>query len=219
MPNKVKTFLWRASTDSVPTLQNLLKRKIVPLSTCNLCKSYEEITCHALWFCEKIQSVWSMSFCSLPSEFYRTHSFADLLKLFLSSSQNANLFANLFAMVCWTIWNKRNKAWVEEAVCPLNRLLEMTKQYLEEFHKVRIIPQKKVRTQRPSWKPLNRGNIKNNLGFRIQSLKVIPRLSSTHFDIEFFYILLLVTLLETFYLLLALFRAFLSLILIGKVMV
>ena len=219
MPNKVKTFLWRASTDLLPTLQNLLKRQIVPLSTCNLCKSYEETTCHALWLCEKIQSVWSMSFCSLHSKFYRTHSFADLLKLFLSSSQNANLFANLFAMVCWTIWNKRNKAWVEEAVCPLNRLLEMTKQYLEEFHKVRIIPQKKVRTQRPSWKPPNRGNIKNNLGFRIQSLKVIPRLSSTHFDIEFFCILLLVTLLETFYLLLALFRAFLSLILIVKVTV
>ena len=47
-------------------------------------------------------------------------------------------------------------------VCPLNKVAKMAKQSLEEYNKARPIPQKKVKAQRPSWKPSDRGNIKTN---------------------------------------------------------
>ena len=54
IPNKVKFFLWRACTDSFPTMLNLHKRRIVPSSVCCLCHAGEESVLHALWFCQDI---------------------------------------------------------------------------------------------------------------------------------------------------------------------
>lgn len=65
-------------------------------------------------------------------------------------------------MVCWTIWNRRIKAWAEEAVYPLDRLYEVAKQYLAKFRKAQPPPKQKIRAQRPRWKAPNQGNIKTN---------------------------------------------------------
>ena len=51
IPNKVKFFLWRACMDSIPTMLNLHKRRIVRSSVCFLCHAGEESVLHALWFC------------------------------------------------------------------------------------------------------------------------------------------------------------------------
>ena len=96
IPNKVKFFLWRAYTDSIPTVLNLCKRKIVPSSACNHCHVGEETVLHALWSCEAICSVWRSYFPAIPSEFNRASSFRDLLELVVGSSQNSEVFA----MVC-----------------------------------------------------------------------------------------------------------------------
>ena len=42
IPNTVKFFLWWAYTDSIPTMLNLCKRKMVPSSACNHCHVGEE---------------------------------------------------------------------------------------------------------------------------------------------------------------------------------
>ena len=97
VPKKVKSFLWRACTDSLPTLKNLLKRKVVSSSLCSLCQSETESILHALWNCEKIKSVWTWVFRDLPFEFFGLQNFADLLKCFNHSSFSSELFA----MICW----------------------------------------------------------------------------------------------------------------------
>ena len=48
IPNKVKFFLWQACTNSIPTMLNLHKRRIVPSSVCSLCHVGEESILHAL---------------------------------------------------------------------------------------------------------------------------------------------------------------------------
>ena len=58
IPNKVKFFLWRACTNSIPTMLNLYKRKIVPSSVCSHCHVGEESVLHALWSCEAICLMW-----------------------------------------------------------------------------------------------------------------------------------------------------------------
>ena len=102
IPNKVKIFLWRACTNSIPTMLNLCKRKIVPSSACNHCHVGEETVLHALWPCEAVCLVWCSYFLAIPSEFNRVSLFRDLLKLVICSSQNSEVFA----MVYWALWNR-----------------------------------------------------------------------------------------------------------------
>ena len=65
VPGKVKSLLWRACTDSLPTKSNLCKRKILGDPTCSLCLKEPETILHALWGCEKIQVVWPRGFAGL----------------------------------------------------------------------------------------------------------------------------------------------------------
>ena len=62
VPNKIKSFLWRACTDSLPTKCNLIKRKVLLEPTCSLCLKEPEFIPYALWDCEKIKPVWKKDF-------------------------------------------------------------------------------------------------------------------------------------------------------------
>ena len=55
MPNKIKTFVWRACTESFPTLVNLARRKVVLSNSCISCNREPEIVIHSLWGCEKVK--------------------------------------------------------------------------------------------------------------------------------------------------------------------
>ena len=55
VPKKVKTFAWRACTNSLPTMENLLKRKVVQSALCSKCRRKPENVVHALWGCEKVR--------------------------------------------------------------------------------------------------------------------------------------------------------------------
>ena len=144
--NKVKFFLWRACTDSIPTMFNLHKRRIVPSSVCCLCHAGKESVLHALWFCQDICLVWGSCFTSVPFEFSRASS----------------LNAEVFAMTCWSIWSCRNKLRVGEGVWPLNKIAGVARRHLQEFQQARRCPNKKVRAQRPWWKPSDAGLLKVN---------------------------------------------------------
>ena len=135
IPNKVKFFLWRAYTHSIPTMLNLCKRKIVPSSACNHCHVGEESVLHALWSCEAVCSVWCSCFPALPSEFTRVSSFRDLLELVVCSSLNSKVFA----MVCSALWNRRNKMWIGEVVWPLNQVVGIRGVICKSFSRFGIV--------------------------------------------------------------------------------
>lgn len=62
VPNKVKTFVWRACTESLPTLDNLAKRKVVPSNRHTSCNREPETVVHALWGCENVKEAWGTNF-------------------------------------------------------------------------------------------------------------------------------------------------------------
>ena len=62
--------------------------------------------------------MWCSYFPALPSEFTRVSLFRDLLELVVCSSLNSEVFA----MVCWALWNCRNKIRIGEVVWPLNQV-------------------------------------------------------------------------------------------------
>ena len=55
VPNKIKTFVWRACIESFPTLVNLARRKVVLSNSCISCNREPEIVIHSLWGCEKVK--------------------------------------------------------------------------------------------------------------------------------------------------------------------
>ena len=91
-------------------------------------------------------------------DFSKVSSFWDLLELVFCSSLNAEVFV----MTCWSIWSRRNKLRVGEGVWPLNKIAGVARCHLQEFQQVRRCPSKKVRAQRPRWKPHDASLVKVN---------------------------------------------------------
>ncbi|KAL4620439.1 hypothetical protein ACB092_06G154000 [Castanea dentata] len=58
VPSKVKNLIWRASKNSLPTKQNLVRRKILSKDYCDHCKMQHKDTFHALYLCPKLEEVW-----------------------------------------------------------------------------------------------------------------------------------------------------------------
>ena len=53
-PNKVKTFMWRACSDSLPTLKKLVQKTITSSPLCASCLQAPEDVLHALWGCTNL---------------------------------------------------------------------------------------------------------------------------------------------------------------------
>lgn len=109
VPSKVKIFLWKACTDSLPTAEGLLVRNIVQHSGCSRCKLHSESVNHALLTCFEAKKVWKKLtyFEKLPPiEGLPFMDFLIKLKDILTRDEMA-----LFTLYFWSIWFSRNK-WV-----------------------------------------------------------------------------------------------------------
>ena len=100
IPNKVKHFGWRACTESLPTLANLHRRKVVQSPLCSNCNRAQETVQHALWDCDQVLGYWGYGFKNLRNSEQGTGVFADLV--FLARQQDVNM--ELFMVTAWMIW-------------------------------------------------------------------------------------------------------------------
>lgn len=57
----LKVFRWRACHNALPTGQNLLKRRVLEVATCELCTLISEDCIYALWECGVAQGIWAGS--------------------------------------------------------------------------------------------------------------------------------------------------------------
>nr|POF15765.1 putative ribonuclease h protein [Quercus suber] len=62
VPNKIKFFLWRVCSNTLPTKDNLKKRKILDAARCSACLQDQETAFHALWSCESLKEIWNPCF-------------------------------------------------------------------------------------------------------------------------------------------------------------
>lgn len=58
VPTVVKSFLWRVCHNSLPTRDNLHKRKITMDPLCPICGLFSEIIVHVVWSCSAATMVW-----------------------------------------------------------------------------------------------------------------------------------------------------------------
>nr|POE85873.1 putative ribonuclease h protein [Quercus suber] len=140
VPNRIKTLLWRAISDALPTRVNLVRRKVLSDPSCLACGVAQESSLHALWSCPKLLEVWSVQFNLLRREARDVSSFSDVFGLCLDGSHQCELFA----MIAYQIWFRRNKLRLGEDVVDLKLINSLARDALLEFHHANTAPQKSL---------------------------------------------------------------------------
>ncbi|KAL0011121.1 hypothetical protein SO802_006229 [Lithocarpus litseifolius] len=159
VPNRVKTVLWRASLDSLPSKANLRKRKIASDVLCPGCKLTCETTLHALWSCTALSPVWDANFAWLLKKTKNCLSLLDVIQCCQDHSDSLDLFAMIISL----LWTRRNKLRVGESVPPLANINALAADSLQEFHRAQSSP---IPTAKPvihtRWSPPPAGWVKVN---------------------------------------------------------
>ena len=143
VPGKIKHFLWKSCTNSLPTKENLLRRTIILENVCHLCSEQPEDVMHALWGCTKVRQVWQRSFGWLDNNQVAKGSFPDLVHLVQTKPR---LFP-LFTVTAWAVWHHRNKSRLHAATIPLDRFTDFAEYYLQNFaagHGQNLPPERSV---------------------------------------------------------------------------
>nr|POE68424.1 putative ribonuclease h protein [Quercus suber] len=80
VPNRVRTLVWRAGTNSLPTKVNLVCRKILTEDVCTECKAQPEDVMYALWNCPNLKDMWKVQFTRLMADTSSCSSFIEILQ-------------------------------------------------------------------------------------------------------------------------------------------
>ncbi|XP_019163177.1 PREDICTED: uncharacterized protein LOC109159530 [Ipomoea nil] len=123
VPPKWKNFLWRALSVNLPTLNNLIKRRVELINICPACGTDEENVMHILCSCYFATHVWNISQLPIPS--FDGMNFVQWMELWLGVSAAYNTEAH--GRICgllYDIWSARNEAVWEGCLPVLYVLLQ-----------------------------------------------------------------------------------------------
>jgi hypothetical protein len=92
--------------NSLPSLDNLWKRRVVDDPSCGRCKARVESASHALFDCKESRKFWQDTrFAS----FVLSRKFCNVLEMFLHLMESLDSVGfNQFSVVVWAFWNDRN---------------------------------------------------------------------------------------------------------------
>nr|POE53100.1 putative ribonuclease h protein [Quercus suber] len=159
VPNRIRTLLWRACCESLPSKANLVRRKLLIDATCPNCSLEPETITHALWSCKKLDSVWLPQFAILKDATSPNTSFLELMHLAFKDPSCIETFANTMSL----LWMYRNRAAFGEGGLCLEKIPDQARALVQEFNHLRPIHSKIPRTARSvRWKPPPPGLVKVN---------------------------------------------------------
>ncbi|XP_042972967.1 uncharacterized protein LOC122304769 [Carya illinoinensis] len=159
----VKVFLWRACLESLPTMSNLFKKKIVSSPLCPVCCNSDETTGHILWNCPSAMDVWSYGPKRIQKSSVRAESFFKIIEELRDLCDIQTLGA--FAMTARDIWQRRNKLVFEGSFLHPRLLAQRAAHQLEDFKLAQVVPMPDscLHTNQASiWSPPPEGTVKVN---------------------------------------------------------
>nr|POE88997.1 hypothetical protein CFP56_51881 [Quercus suber] len=106
-----------------------MKRKIINEVRCEHCKEQKEDVIHALYQCPKLQDLWSKNERWNHSSLKQATSFIDLIGYVFADNRNPDLFS----MVAWAIWNRRNNLRLGKVAASLDELLSQSLDRIRDF--------------------------------------------------------------------------------------
>ncbi|KAL2892137.1 hypothetical protein RDABS01_008046, partial [Bienertia sinuspersici] len=161
---KVRHFMWRVCTSSLPVKSLLKHRRLVMQAECPWCESAEETLGHALFECWRIRSLWEDSDCGclLPS-----NETANMCEFIVGWRKFDEKTKKLGAYLLWNIWMERNKKLFENKTTQNMVIVERVKRQVEEFGKYNASIYAKPKEGKGSiragnWQPPPNGVIKIN---------------------------------------------------------
>ena len=118
-----------------------MRRCVITNPTYTFCTSQTEDVLHALWCCSNVSQVWDGD-PQWQSRRGSSHSsFSHLLSTVMESECNTELFA----MIAWTLWFRRNKSSFSPPRIPLEQVLQHAYDGLQEYRSAN----QPARQQRP----------------------------------------------------------------------
>lgn len=112
-PLKVKAFVWKLAKDRIPSLKNLVRRKVNLQSVlCRACEKEEETSVHLFFECEVLFLVWQhcLSWWGFKASLHRDCKLHFLQ--FCGLSESGLIVKNVWEVVwlstIWVIWSTRN---------------------------------------------------------------------------------------------------------------
>ncbi|XP_030936743.1 uncharacterized protein LOC115962006 [Quercus lobata] len=99
---------------------------------CDHCKSHSEDIVHALWLCPCLNEVWE---ADTGWSFRNTVRWDDFQKLILHVEE-VGLDLDLFAMIIWLLWHRRNQIKVGNSATSLGQIVACARQQLQDYNLV-----------------------------------------------------------------------------------
>jgi hypothetical protein len=106
---EVKTFLWQACSEILPTRANLFRKKFISSPLCPICELETETTTHVLLECPAAKDVWVDSLKAIHKCSSLNGNFAAIVDMLLTRLEKDQL--QLFAVTACLLWLRRN-SWV-----------------------------------------------------------------------------------------------------------
>ena len=101
VPPKVRSLLWRACSNILPTKDNLQRRKVRVDDRCEFCTQHIETTCHVLWECPFARNVWALAGRRIQK---CSNSASDFFELFRSMTARLNQQElELWTVIVWAL--------------------------------------------------------------------------------------------------------------------
>ena len=108
VPNVEKNFLWRACHDSLPTRENLCRKRIIDDPVCSFCMTEVESTFHILWQCPSARDVWSAGSVKFQKSVFSGPDFLQVAEGMLGKCDTMEF--QLFVGISRRLWLRRNEA-------------------------------------------------------------------------------------------------------------
>ena len=114
-------FIWRACSRALPTKENLKKRKVVDSSVGDQCGCLKKDEVHAIWDCVQVREVWESSCADVRNKYLTVKNMWDLVSIMKAKGKNMEVFV----MLAWLIWMRRNKLRSNEATQPCSKIAQL----------------------------------------------------------------------------------------------
>ena len=162
-PHKVRHFAWRACKDILPTKENLVRRKVLVVGSCEMCQSSLEMSGHLFWECEWVREAWAMLKIFPVQSNIQFHSFMDMLWYGVFVVEWAALQVERMVIMAWALWTSRNEVQTGGAKKNVRKIVDDALEYLAKYQVCVEEPNKPRSVQHECWKPPSLNKFKINI--------------------------------------------------------
>ncbi|KAK6139702.1 hypothetical protein DH2020_026556 [Rehmannia glutinosa] len=129
VPEKIKITVWRLATNSLPTRQNLVRKKIITDIFCPLCEQGAESAVHRVIECDFARQCWALS--NIPFSTWQ-HVDGEVESWLRTFQQNLDHNQWRLAMIIiWSMWQQRNIKNIGETCSNPYEVIQFSISYLQ----------------------------------------------------------------------------------------